>query len=339
MDAILKSWHTLKEFPEYLPAAEAALAILILAVPVYLGLWYFLYRRRLPFSWRLQVACLGDFVLFAGLAFLFASPWGQYIIPWLRIYLFVVCVIASYCIVTLIDVFLLQHYLSDVRRVYISPPLRKVINISVFCLTILPILHYVLHFNPFTLVAIPTIATAGIALAFQDTLKAFFAGIGLGRLIRVGDWVALQDKEGRVTDIKWGRTVLRTVQGDLLFIPNTLLLTQPFYNYSSHHAHRLTLKIGVSYTISPARVKAVMEQCALNVPDILSSPKPVAQLLSFNDASIHYGLFYWVEDYGRRYETHDALATRIWEAFQKEGFELPFPFPVKPLPSAPAARS
>src|SRR4029077_13564094 len=126
-------------------------------------------------------------------------------------------------IVSLIDVFFVQHYLTNMKHVYISPPLQTVIKLGVFCVALLPILRFVLHFNPLALVAIPTIATAGVALAMQDTLKTFIAGVGLGHIIRLGQWIAFQDKEGRVVDINWARTVIQTAEGNHVFIPNSLL--------------------------------------------------------------------------------------------------------------------
>jgi small-conductance mechanosensitive channel len=328
MQIIHYVWQTLQEFPEYLPGAVAALTILVLALPLYFGMWYFLRRRNLAFPWHLRIGCLGSFVLFSGLAFIFSSPLSNKIPSIvLNAYLFVACGMAAYTVVPLFDVFLIEYYLTSVRKVYVSPPLRKVLNFSVFCLSFLPIMHYMMRFNPFARVAIPTIATAGIAFALQDTLKAFVAGIGLGRLIRVDDWVSFQEKEGRVVDINWGRTALRTMQGDLLWIPNTLLMTQPFLNYSTHRSHRLTLKVGVAYTASPKRVKAALARCTENLPGLAKFPSPVAQVLAFNDPSISYGLFYWIEDYGRRYEIQDELATRVWDSLNQEGFEMPFPAP------------
>jgi small-conductance mechanosensitive channel len=323
--------HTLRQFPEYGPAAGAALAVLVTAVPIYFALWYFLHRRESSFPLRLQIAFLGVFVMFAGLAFLVASPLANQIHFILTAYLFITCVMAAYCLVALMDIFFIQHYLVRMKGVYISPPLQKVISFLAFCLTLLPILHYVLQFNPFTLVAIPTIATAGIALAFQDTIKAFIAGVGLGQLVRMGDWVAFQDKEGRVVDINWGRVALRTGDGALLFVPNTLLRTQAFVNLSANRAHRLTLKIALSYRTDPERVKKALARAVENISGVNAYPEPVAQLVLFDTPAVMYALYYWIEDYANRLEIQDKVASHVWKEINKEGFEVPFPFPVYSL--------
>ncbi|OGR92098.1 MAG: hypothetical protein A2992_08665 [Elusimicrobia bacterium RIFCSPLOWO2_01_FULL_59_12] len=338
MNTLQTYWVLLKQFPEYLPGMIAAAAVLVIAAPIYMALWYFLYRRQLEFPWRLRIAVLGVFVLFSGLAFAFASPLADRITALLNAYLFLTCLAAAYCIVALLDIFFVQHYLMRARQIYVSPPLRKIVNLGVFCLSLLPILHYVLKFNPLTLIAIPTIATAGVALAMQDTLKAFIAGVGLGQQIHVGDWIAFQDKEGHVVDINWGRTVLRTIDGDSLYIPNTLLLAQPFTNYSSPRTHRMTLKAGVYYTAPPEHVKRAMESCAPLVPGVAEHPKPAAQVLAMGESSITYALYYWVQDYGQRSEIQDQLASRVWEAFRREGFELPQQFPARPIADSGARR-
>ncbi len=291
MTLLHQIWDLLKQFPEYWPGAVAALTLLVIALPFYLALWYFLHRRNLPFPWRLRFACLSSFVLFAGLAFIFASPLSK-LIPSLAInaYLFVTCCMLAYTVVPLFDVFILGYFLIGKHKVYISPPLRKVINFTVFCLSFLPTMHYMLRFNPFALVAIPTIATAGLAWALQDSIKAFIAGIGLGRRVRVGEWVAFQDKEGRVIDIDWGRTVLRTLDGDTLYIPNNLLLTQPFLVCLPNRAHRMVLRIAVAYTAPPERVKQIIGKCVENLPGVAKFPEPVAHVLAFGDLSVAYTL-------------------------------------------------
>ena len=170
----------------------------MLALPLYAGVWYFLHRRKnRPFPWRTPLRLSGVVRFLCRSRCLFSSPLATKIPSIvLNAYLPVACLVAAYAAgCPLVDIFFLEQYLIGVRKVYISPPLRKVINFGVFCLSFIPIMHYILRYNPLALIAIPTIATAWIALALQDTLKAFIAGVGLGSLVRVGDWIAYQDKE------------------------------------------------------------------------------------------------------------------------------------------------
>ncbi len=245
--------HQLRDVPEYFVAVKAAAAVLLSGLPLYGGLWYFSHRRRLNLSFGMTLNFVSVFILFSGLAFVLASPLASYL-PEKAIsaYLFLTCIAAAFSVVSLIDVFLLQHYLRTVKKMYVSPPLRTIIKFSVFCVALLLILRYVLHFNPLALVAIPTIAAAGIALALQDTLKTFFAGVSMGNIIRLGEWISFQDKVGQVVDINWSRTVLRTTDGNYVFLPNSQLQTGIFQNFTTGDpSNRLQLKVGASYDAAP----------------------------------------------------------------------------------------
>jgi len=320
-------WNQLKQFPEYFYALKGAITVLLMGLPIYVGLRYFIHRRRLVAPWGMTLNFVSVFILFAGLAFLLASPLARYLPPIVITgYLFITCIMAAVSVVSLVDVFFVRHYLSNVKKVYVSPPLRSVIQVGVFCVALLPILRFVLHFNPLTVVAIPTIATAGLALALQDTLKTFIAGIGLGRIVRLGEWITFQDKEGQVVDINWARTVLRTLDGNYVYIPNTLLQTGVFLNYTTTNpTNRAMLKIGVSYDVPPARVKQAMVRCAQGVSGVVASPPPQTHVIDYGDSAVQYGLYYWVEDFSRRAELHDEVSSRIWYAFRRDGIEISYP--------------
>lgn len=316
-----------KTVPEYLLALKSALVVLALALPVYLALRYFLYRRRLSISLGVTFNFFGAFILFAGLAFLLASPLASYL-PGSSItaYLFVTCLAAALGVVAWIDVFMIQYYLVQVQRVYISPPLRVVIKLSVFLIALLPILRFVLHFNPLAIVAIPTIATAGIALALQDTLKTFIAGVGLGHIIRLGEWISFEGREGQVIGINWARTVVETTDGQRIFIPNTLLQTGVFANLTAGNPeNRQLFKIGVACDAPPERVKEVLIRAVESVPGLVQTQAPKAIVLEYAESSVVYGIYYWISDIKLKLQAQDEVASRVWYAFKREGIQIPYP--------------
>ena len=49
-----------------------------------------------------------------------------------------------------------------------------------------------------------------VGFALKDAIARLVSGINLGRLIHIGDWVTLMDKEGVVTDIAIGHITIRT---------------------------------------------------------------------------------------------------------------------------------
>src|SRR3989442_4227871 len=97
--------------------------------------------------------------------------------------------------------------------------------------------------NVVALVAIPTAVTAVIGFALQDTLKRFFAGIMLGKLVRVGDWVRLAGQVGRVVKEDLGLVTILTPTDDLDMIANHLVaqLVILKFNITTSRHHRIAL--------------------------------------------------------------------------------------------------
>src|SRR4029077_9665157 len=77
----------------------------------------------------------------------------------------------------------------------------------------------------------PLITTLGVgslavALALQDTLANFFAGLYLlaDRPVGMGDYIKLHDgEEGYVDTIGWRSSRLRTLKGSVVVVPNMKL--------------------------------------------------------------------------------------------------------------------
>jgi small-conductance mechanosensitive channel len=74
-----------------------------------------------------------------------------------------------------------------------------------------------------------------VALALQDTLANFFAGLHIlvERPIFVGDFIRLESgQEGVVTDIGWRTTRVRTLSSNMVVAPNTKITSGTLVNYS-----------------------------------------------------------------------------------------------------------
>jgi small conductance mechanosensitive channel len=77
-------------------------------------------------------------------------------------------------------------------------------------------------------------ATFGISLALQDVGRGFVNGVYilLERPFRIGDQVRVGAVEGRVEDVGVRLTTLRTVGGDRIIVPNTVVFSSIIENSS-----------------------------------------------------------------------------------------------------------
>jgi small-conductance mechanosensitive channel/CRP-like cAMP-binding protein len=192
-----------------------------------------------------------------------------------------------------------------------------------------------------SVVTTSAVITAVVALSLQGTIANLFAGIVLhmDRVLGEGDWVQVGARVGRITQIHWRSTVLRTSDGDNVIIPNTQLTTQDVHNYSRPSTrHRVWLRISMAYRHPPNEVRQVLAAAARAAPGVLAEPPPDCLVLDFADAGIVYMVRFWLEDFGRRSEVEAEVRTRIWYAAQRAGLELANPLRSPPPESADSGR-
>jgi small-conductance mechanosensitive channel len=170
-----------------------------------------------------------------------------------------------------------------------------------------------------------------VGFALQDTLGNAFAGLAIQseKPFRIGNWIRVGDFEGRVTEVTWRATKLRTKTGNFVIVPNNLVAQQSIVNYSEPAIPtRLELDIGASYLSTPAEVKAAISDAVGQVPRALAAPAPDALLHSFDGSAITYRVRFWVDDYEFDDEVRDEVRTAIYYAFARRGIEIPWPIEV-----------
>ena len=176
-----------------------------------------------------------------------------------------------------------------------------------------------------------------LGLALQDTLGNAMAGLALqaDQPYKVGDWIRVGDHEGRVSQISWRSTVLRTRDSTLVALPNSSIADGPIVNYSEPAPPtRIWIEGGVSYTSPPNQVKAVILEAVAHVPLVMATPSPDVLVVDFGSSSITYRARCFVQDMERSSLAQDQMRTAIWYAFQRHGLEIPFPIQVEYSPGA-----
>lgn len=177
-----------------------------------------------------------------------------------------------------------------------------------------------------------------VALALQDTLANLFAGIHIlvEKSIRVGDSLRLESgQEGSVLDITWRTTRIRTVQNNVVVIPNNKLSQSVVTNFSLPEPRlALQIPVGVDYGSDPRRVERVLletaVQAAREIPGLLADPAPAVRFApGFGPASLDFTLSCQVAAYGDLVPVQSELRARIVERFRAEGIDFP------PIPGVP----
>jgi len=187
------------------------------------------------------------------------------------------------------------------------------------------------HFNYdiFSVVTALGIGSLAIGLAAKDTLAHMISGftLMLDQPFRIGDRIQLVGGQtGNVDDIGLRSTKIRTLDNQLLIIPNSDLCNTMLINQAFPDARvKGRINIGVAYGSDMELVKQVLLTIALEVEDVLRDPPPEAFFAAFGDSSLNMALFFWVESYELLFATTDKINTLILRRFQEGGIEIPFP--------------
>jgi small-conductance mechanosensitive channel/CRP-like cAMP-binding protein len=171
-----------------------------------------------------------------------------------------------------------------------------------------------------------------IGFALQDTLGNAFAGLAIQseRPFNVGHWIRVGEFEGRVAEVTWRATKLRTKAGNFVVVPNNIVSKEAITNYSEPTTQcRIEIEVGASYLTSPNTVKSAVAEALANSTRALKTPAPDVVLASFDSSAINYRVRFWIEDYERDEAARDEVRTAIYYAFARHSIEIPWPIQVQ----------
>jgi small-conductance mechanosensitive channel/CRP-like cAMP-binding protein len=180
-----------------------------------------------------------------------------------------------------------------------------------------------------------TSAVSAVVLGFalQDTLGNAFSGLAIQseKPFHVGQWVKIgADFEGRVAEVTWRATKLRTKAGNFVVLPNNFIGKEPITNYSEPAAQtRLFVDVGASYAAAPNQVKAAIADAMRHSSRVLTVPPPDALVQAFDASAITYRVRFWIANYDSDEEARDEVRTAIYYSFQRHGIDIPYPVQVQ----------
>ena len=178
------------------------------------------------------------------------------------------------------------------------------------------------------------VGSVAVALALQDTLSNFFAGVylRLDNPVRVGDYIKLESgEEGFVIEQGWRSARIRTLPNNVVVVPNAKLASTIVTNFSLPEPQMsLLIPVGVSYDSDPVQVEQILleetTRAAGQVEGLLAEPPPFVRFIpGFGDSSLNFTLICRVATFVDQYLVQHELRKRILARFRQEGIAIPFP--------------
>ena len=199
-----------------------------------------------------------------------------------------------------------------------------------FAAVILILATFKVDITPF--LAGASLAGLAVALAAQDIISNFFGGaiITVDKPFRVNDRIKVDTYVGDVVSIGPRSTRIRTLDYQIVTIPNNKITTNIIVNYAMPDQKlRIAIPVSVAYGSDINKVKKVLLEIAQNVVGktqyLLADPAPKVFFLEFGDSGLKFVLYVWAKAYNLPDEVKDAVNSQIAERFSAEGIEIPFP--------------
>ena len=168
-----------------------------------------------------------------------------------------------------------------------------------------------------------------IGLALQGTLNNTFSGVLLSFLpeLQIGDWVETNGFAGQVMEINLRNIVVKQADNNLVIIPNSKIIEEPFKNFTSTPRSRVMLDCGVAYNSNLEEVQALTLQTIEELFPPHLSEEVEFMYTEFADSSINFTVRFWTNATKNR----DFLIARnkaiiaIKKAFDANDITIPFP--------------
>jgi small-conductance mechanosensitive channel len=169
----------------------------------------------------------------------------------------------------------------------------------------------------------------GLGLGLQKIAANYVSGFTLllEQSIRIGDMVTVGQYYGEITQIATRYTVIRSHDGTENIVPNDTLITSAVVNHTlANRENRMMLPVQVAYGTNLEQAKRLMLEALGSVGVHLEEPPPQVQLTRFGDNGIDLDLVFWIDHpEAGQLKLRSDINWAIWERFQRENIEIPYP--------------
>jgi small-conductance mechanosensitive channel len=139
----------------------------------------------------------------------------------------------------------------------------------------------------------------GIGLGLQKLAANYISGFVIltERSICIGDYVRVDNFEGRITDIKTRYTVIRSLNGRESIVPNEMLVVNRVENMAlSDSMIEQSTVLSVALDSDVGVVGRILVAAALEQPRVIPVPEPFSALSAFGPHGLEFTLNYWIKD-------------------------------------------
>jgi small conductance mechanosensitive channel len=213
----------------------------------------------------------------------------------------------------------------------LSPLLRAVMARAGGILVMLVGLYLVLRIAGLTQLAFTVVGGTGLiglalGIAFRDITENFLASLflSLQQPFRAGDLIEVANITGFVQQLTSRTTVLMTLDGNQVQVPNSTVFRSTIRNFTSNPNRREDFMVGIGYEDSISSAQDVVLKVLAEHPAVLDEPEPLVLVDNLGPSTVNLRVLFWL-DGGRHSwaKVKSSVIRLVKRAFQDAGISLP----------------
>jgi MscS family membrane protein len=247
--------------------------------------------------------------------------------------------------ITIAFFWVLYHVVNAVAQYYVDKsadadsPLDETIvrfarQIAVFLIFVFAIVFLLQQWGQDvgTLVAGLGIASLAVALAAQDALANIIGYIAIiaDAPFKVGDFIVIDGLvKGRVQEISFRSTRIRTLDNSVMAIPNQTIANANVVNWARTRKRRLDMVVGITYSSTADQIQAMIADVRAMLADHerVTHDRKVVEFVEFGDSSLNLRLSFMVNS--ATWEDLEAMKTdinlKVMHILEANELEVAFP--------------
>lgn len=169
-----------------------------------------------------------------------------------------------------------------------------------------------------------------LGFAFQDIGKNFLAGIILAfnRPFNINDTIKIDDIFGKVKELSFRYSHIKTFDGRDIYIPNSDVLTKPVENYTADGFYRLDFVVGIGYEDDIESAKNVIQNVLDENLEIVKDEEHENYVIEdeLATSTVNLRVFFWVYTVDYRKASmilRGVIIRKVKEALAAKDFNLP----------------
>jgi small conductance mechanosensitive channel len=135
-----------------------------------------------------------------------------------------------------------------------------------------------------------------LGIAFRDITENFLSSLFLSMQnpFQTGDLVEIEGTLGFVQLLTTRATIIMTVEGNHVQIPNTLVYKSKIFNYTSNPNRRVAFTVGIGYDDKITMAQELILGLLTEHPAVLKDPEPLVLVDSLGSATVNLQIYFWV---------------------------------------------